>query len=104
VGGAVREVNGGAVAGTLARSFADDGAESQVVFLAKNGQNGIVEGDSAQAEAMLEAVPESLLAEPEAVRAALTAGGEVMLTGRSGLRQTPLVGTRVRHASSEKSA
>jgi acetylglutamate kinase len=104
MGGAVREVSGGAVAGALARSFADEGAEAQAIFLTKNGQNGLVEGDSTQVEASVEAVPESLLPEPEAVRAALTAEAEVVLTGRSGLRQTPLVGTRIGRASSKKSA
>jgi isopentenyl phosphate kinase len=104
MGGAVREANGGAVAGTLARAFADEGTEAQVVFLTKNGQNGLVTDDSVQAEVALEAVSAALVAEPEAVRRALAAGAEVVVTGRSGLRQTPLVGTRIREVEPKKSA
>jgi len=104
MGGAVREVNGGAVAGALANAFDGRDMEAQAVFLTKNGQNGIVEGDSVQAEASLEAVSASLLGEPEAVQAALAAGAAVMVTGRSGLRQTPPEGTHLREAVSRKSA
>jgi acetylglutamate kinase len=96
VGGAVREIGGGALAGALARSFAESGAEAQAVFLTKNGQNGLIEGDSTRESAGVEALPAGVVAEPSAVRAALATGAEVVVTGRSGLRQTPLVGTRIR--------
>lgn len=104
VGGAVREVGGGAVAGSLARAFAASGVEARAVFLTKSGQNGLMEGDSTQASADVEAVAAGGVAEPSAVRAALATGAEVVVTGRSGLRQTPLVGTRIRVDSSKKSA
>lgn len=102
--GAVREVNGGAVAGTLAHNFTGGGAKAHVVFLTKNGQNGVLEGDSVQREVSVEEVPDTLVAEPEAVRRALAVGAAVVVTGRSGVRQTPLVGTHVRAEVSKKSA
>lgn len=94
--GEAREVNGGAVAGVLARVLADAGGEARVIFLTRNGQNGLVEGDSMQVETGPEAVSERVVEEPEAVRAALAAGADVLVTGRSGLRQRPVEGTRIR--------
>ena len=104
VGGAAREANGGAVAGVLAAAFAEGGAEAQAVFLTRNGQNGLVEDDSARAEADVAAVSKEVVEEPEAVRAALAAGADVVVSGRSGLRQTPVGGTRIRASAPKKSA
>ena len=94
--GEAREANGGAVAGVLARALSDAGEVARVIFLTRNGQNGLVEGDSVRADVGLEMVSERVMEEPEAVRAALAAGADALVTGRSGLRQTPILGTRIR--------
>jgi hypothetical protein len=103
-GGPAREVNGGDVAGALAHALAGPGAEGQAVFLTQSGQNGLSEVDLASGDAELGAALEGVFAEPEAVRAALAAGAHVLMTGRSGLRKTPVEGTELGARSAKKSA
>lgn len=100
--GSVIEANGGAVAGVLARALAGAGEAATVVFLTKNGQNGLYSNDLRVEEAALDVVSTAAVPEIEAVRAASETGAAVVVTSRSGLRATPLEGTRVRRSAPEE--
>ena len=101
--GEAEEVNGGAVSGALARSLTTAGTPAAATFLTKSGQNGLFSQVGRLEEAPRSAVEEGLIAEPEALDAALDTGADVLLTSRSGLRADPVEGTRVRGATPKKS-
>ncbi len=100
--GGVREANGGAVAGSLARALAEAEGAATAIFLTKNGQNGFYSQDMQLEEVGAEAVLTGVLPEPDAVLAASEAGADVLVTGRSGLRSEPLKGTAIRPVGSKK--
>ena len=56
-----------------------------VVFFTRNNQPGVLDGDALARELSLDALPEAILPEPEAVRAVADAGFSVMLTSAAGL-------------------
>ncbi len=100
----VREVNGGAVAGALARAWGEGERRAIVMFLGRKRVLTEDDRDSGTGWISLGDVPGDALPEPDAVRAALGAGAEVRLIGRSGLRGKPMGGTRIGDGSSEESA
>ncbi len=67
-----------------------------VVFFTRNNQPGVLVGDALLRERSLDALPEAILPEPEAVRAVAHAGFSVMLTSAAGLFGSDDVrGTRI---------
>ncbi len=93
--GAVREVPLPAVALAVAEILGADDAV-RVVFFTRNDAAGLVEEGESAAEQPLDAVPEALLPDPEALRAVVRAGISVLLTSPTGLfgGETAL-GTRI---------
>ena len=102
--GAPREVSGGAVAGLLADAFTRSGESSCVLALVKNGAYAPESGDRAFGAMSPEALPEERLPEPEAIRAALAAGAETRLIGRSDLRLGASGGLSIAEGVDNKSA
>jgi acetylglutamate kinase len=100
--GEAEEVSGGSVAGALARALADSGTPAAAAFLTKNGQNGLYAGDQRLEEAAMEDVADGVMPEPEALREALSAGADVVVTSRSGLRLGPVLATQIRPSASKK--
>ncbi len=93
--GGVREVNGGAVAGVLARALAGMEENVVVMFIGKNRLPVPLRSGYEIEETSLENVPHDVFPEPEAVLAALRTGAEVRALERPSLRRKPLDGTRI---------
>ena len=102
--GSLREVNGGALAGVLAGALDRTVGEVSVVFLSQKG-SGIPEtAVSGEGGPAFEDLPEGILPEPDAVRAALRAGADVRLVERAALRGGRLGGVRLVGGVDNKSA
>ena len=102
--GPAREVNGGSVAGAIAAALTTEDAAVPVVMLAKKRPGDLESPVSAGGDGGAEAVPKALYDEPEALNAALRAGGEVRLIGRADLRSGALDGVRSGNSVDNKSA
>lgn len=93
--GGVREANGGAVAGALAKTLAGEEREVAVIFIGKKALGSGIGSEFEAQRISLADMPVGVFPEQEAVRAALDAGADVRVVERSGLRESPLRGVRV---------
>lgn len=102
--GPAREVSGGAVAGQIAAGLSAKAEAVPVLVMAKKGFSELESSISGNGGIAVSEVPDGVLAEPGAVRAAVETGAEVRLVARSALRGGAVGGLTLRRSVDNKSA